>query len=62
VILLGIATTRPVMGIFFATSRLTHLQPWQFFGWAFWIGFSTNTLAVELWLRFRKSPSSSGGR
>jgi hypothetical protein len=52
-ILLGIATTRPVMGVFFATSRLTHLQPHQFFGLAFWIGFSINTVAVELWLRSR---------
>jgi Predicted membrane protein (DUF2306) len=50
-ILLGIATTRPVMGIFFATSALTHLTPQQFFGVAFWIGFSINTLAMELWLR-----------
>jgi hypothetical protein len=52
-ILLGIATTRPVMGIFFATSSITHLQPQQFFGAAFWIGFSLNTIAVELWLRSR---------
>src|SRR5258708_9095415 len=50
-VLLGIATTRPVMGIFFATSRLTHLSPKQFFGIAFWIGFSINTVMVELWLR-----------
>ena len=50
---LGIATTRPVMGLFFATSRLTHLEPKQFFGIAFWIGFSINTLVVELWLRTR---------
>jgi hypothetical protein len=50
-ILLGIATTRPVMGVFFATSSLTHLQPKDFFGIAFWIGFSLNTLLVELWLR-----------
>jgi hypothetical protein len=50
-ILLGIATTRPVMGIFFATSPLTHLQHSQFFGIAFWIGFSINTLVVEWWLR-----------
>jgi hypothetical protein len=50
-ILLGIATTRPVMGMFFATSRLTHLSPQQFFGIAFWIGFSINTLVIELWLR-----------
>ena len=52
-ILLGIATTRPVMGVFFATSRLTHLTPAQFFGIAFWIGFSLNTLVMELWLRTR---------
>jgi Predicted membrane protein (DUF2306) len=50
-VLLGIATTRPVMGIFFATSRLTHLEPKEFFGLAFWIGFSINTAIVELWLR-----------
>jgi hypothetical protein len=50
-ILLGIATTRPVMGIFFATSQRTHLQPSQFFGLAFWIGFSINTIIVELWLQ-----------
>jgi hypothetical protein len=31
-ILLGIATTRPVMGVFFATTRATHLSPEQFFG------------------------------
>jgi uncharacterized membrane protein YsdA (DUF1294 family) len=54
-ILLGIATTRPVMGVFFATSPLTHLTPHQFFGVAFWIGFSTNTVAMELWLRSRRT-------
>jgi Predicted membrane protein (DUF2306) len=58
-ILLGIATTRPVMGVFFATSRLTHLEPKQFFGIAFWIGFSINTIVVELWLRSR---TGSAGR
>lgn len=52
-VLLGIATTRPVMGIFFATSSLTHLKPQDFFGYAFWIGFSINTVIVELWLRSR---------
>jgi uncharacterized membrane protein YsdA (DUF1294 family) len=50
-ILLGIATTRPVMGVFFATARLTHLVPSQFFGIAFWIGFSVNVLVFELWIR-----------
>ena len=56
-ILLGIATTRPVMGIFFATSRITHLAPEKFFGIAFWIGFSINTLIVELWLRSQEGKS-----
>ena len=50
-ILLGIATTRPVMGVFFATTRLTHLLPQQFFGIAFWIGFSINVLIFEFWIR-----------
>lgn len=49
-ILLGIATTRPGMGVFFATSPLTHLSPNQFFGIAFWIGFSINAIVIELWL------------
>ncbi len=53
-ILLGIATTRPVMGVFFATSARTHLGPDQFFGIAFWIGFSINALVTELWLHSRQ--------
>ena len=60
-ILLGIAMTRPVMGVFFATSRLTHLEPGQFFGIAFWIGFSINTIAIELWLRSRGDRLPVGG-
>ena len=50
-ILLGIGTARPVMGVFFATSRLTHLTPTQFFGIAMWVGFSVNLLVFELWIR-----------
>jgi uncharacterized membrane protein YsdA (DUF1294 family) len=53
-ILLGIATTRPVMGVFFATSPLTHLGPKQFFGIAFWIGFSINAITIELWLHSKQ--------
>ncbi len=60
-ILLGIATTRPVMGVFFATSKWTHLEPRQFFGIAFWIGFSINTIAVELWLHSRERQSQAEG-
>jgi uncharacterized membrane protein len=50
-IALGIATTRPVVGVFFATSRLTHLTPSQFFGVAFWIGFTCTALAGEWYVR-----------
>jgi hypothetical protein len=57
VVLLGIATTRPVMGVFFATASLTHLAPSQFFGIAFWIGFSINTIVVEFWLHARRQKS-----
>ncbi len=58
-ILLGIATTRPVMGVFFATSRLTHLGPHQFFGIAFWIGFSINWIVAESWLHFKNRQSNT---
>ena len=59
-ILLGIATTRPVMGVFFATSPLTHLGPSQFFGIAFWIGFSINAVVIELWLHSRRRAQMTG--
>jgi hypothetical protein len=58
-VLLGIATTRPVMGVFFATSQLTHLGPRQFFGVAFWIGFSINWIVVERWLRMSNRPAQT---
>lgn len=61
-IVLGIATTRPVMGVFFATSRATHLEPQQFFGIAFWIGFSINAIGMELWLRRRRLHAGGEGR
>ena len=48
---LAVATIRPIIGIFFATSRLTHLTPSQFFGIAMWAGFSINLLVFELWIR-----------
>jgi hypothetical protein len=57
-ILLGIATTRPVMGVFFATRSVTHLTPHQFFGIAFWIGFSINWIIVETWLYAQRKRGS----
>jgi hypothetical protein len=57
-VLLGIATTRPVMGVFFATEAVTHLQPQQFFGTAFWIGFSVTYIVGEAYLRSHPAVSS----
>jgi hypothetical protein len=58
-VLLGIATTRPVMGVFFATAQLTHLEPHQFFGIAFWIGFTATYLAGEAYLHNHPVPSEA---
>lgn len=48
---LAVSTTRPVMGIFFATSRLTGLTVHQFFGIAFWIAFVLHISFAEYWIR-----------
>jgi EamA domain-containing membrane protein RarD len=50
---LGVATVRPIMGVFFATSRLTGLTPHEFFGLAFWTGFVATYVAGEAWIRCR---------
>jgi len=47
---LGVATTLPIIAVFFATSRLTGLTPRQFFGPAMWIGFTVTYLAAEIWI------------
>ena len=53
---LGVATTRPIVGMFFAFRRLT---PHEFFGIAFWLGFTITFLAAEAWIdytRWRAGP------
>ncbi len=47
---LAIATIRPIIGIFFATSRFTGLTPKEFFGTAFWIGFVLHLIIAEVWI------------
>ena len=47
---LAIATIRPIVGVFFATSRVTHLTPQEFFGTAFWIGFTLHLIVAEAWI------------
>lgn len=49
---LAVATIRPIVGIFFATSRLTGLTPHDFFGAAFWIGFVAQSIVAEVWIRW----------
>jgi uncharacterized membrane protein len=47
---LAVATIRPIIGVFFATSRLSGLTPHEFFGVAFWIGFVLHLIAAEAWI------------
>jgi hypothetical protein len=44
----AIATIRPIVALFFAFSGMT---PQQFFGIAFWIGFSLHVIVAEVWIR-----------
>jgi uncharacterized membrane protein len=46
---LGIATTRPIVGAFFAAGRLA---PREFFGIAFWLGFTITLLGAEAWIHY----------
>lgn len=48
---LAVATIRPIIGLFFATSPLSGLTPDRFFGIAFWAGFVVHLLAAELWIQ-----------
>jgi len=62
-IVLGIATTRPIIGVFFATAAATGLTPAEFFGPAFWIGFTATAMAGEWYVRTsqpRSGPPEGG--
>jgi amino acid transporter len=48
---LGVATIRPIVGIFFAFRRLT---PHEFFGIAFWFGFTITLVAAEAWIDYTR--------
>ena len=54
---LAIATIRPIVGVFFATSRLTRLTPQEFFGTAFWIGFTLHLIVAEAWIHHTRLAS-----
>ena len=48
---LAVATIRPIIGMFFATSHFSGLTPYEFFGIAFWIGFVLHLIAAEAWIQ-----------
>jgi uncharacterized membrane protein len=52
---MAVTTTRPIVGIFFATSRWTGLGPHDFFGTALWIGFTLHLIAAEVWINFTRN-------
>jgi len=57
---LGVATVRPIVGAFFAARRLA---PHEFFGAAFWLGFTINLIAAEAWINYtrtRRLPEDAG--
>lgn len=47
---------RPIMGTFFAaTVRRGHRpDPHEFFGTAFWIGFTLQMIAAEIWINYTR--------
>ena len=53
VLLAGVVSMTAV-AVFFATARLTKLTPHEFFGIAFWIGFSLTYLVGECWIRYTR--------
>src|SRR6267378_4312027 len=53
---LAVATVRPIMGTFFAAAVLRGHQPvpHDFFGTAFWIGFTVQMIAAEIWINYTR--------
>jgi uncharacterized membrane protein len=58
---LAVATIRPIMGGFFAAALMSghKPQPAEFFGTAFWIGFTLQTIAAEIWINYTRPPSAA---
>jgi uncharacterized membrane protein len=58
---LAVATIRPIIGMFFATSRFSGLTPHEFFGVGFWIGFVLHLIAAEAWIRATHPQQQAAG-
>jgi uncharacterized membrane protein len=55
---LAVATVRPIVGVFFATQMFTGLTPPEFFGIAFWLGFTMHLIAAEAWINHTRARRS----
>jgi uncharacterized membrane protein len=58
---LAVATIRPIIGMFFATSRFSGLTPHEFFGVGFWIGFVLHLIAAEAWIHATQPQQHAAG-
>lgn len=56
---LAVAFIRPIVGVFFATSSLTGLTPHDFFGTAFWLGFTIQSFAAEVWINITRRQANA---
>src|SRR5215470_14162205 len=58
---LAVATIRPIMGTFFAAALMSGHKPnpHQFFGTAFWIGFTLQTIAAEIWINHTRPAAAA---
>ena len=54
---LAVATVRPIMGTFFAVAVLRGHRPvpHEFFSTAFWIGFTLQMIAAEIWINYTRA-------
>jgi uncharacterized membrane protein len=53
---LAVASIRPIIGMFFAAALLGgHTpDPSRFFGTAFWVGFTLQMIAAEIWINYTR--------
>jgi uncharacterized membrane protein len=58
---LAVATIRPIMGTFFAAALMSghKPQPAEFFGTAFWIGFTLQSIAAEIWINYTRPTAAA---
>jgi uncharacterized membrane protein len=56
---LAVATIRPIIAVFFATSPFSGLTPYEFFGTGFWIGFVLHLIAAEVWIQWTRPQTTA---